>query len=72
MLTDVKGLCDVTNQLPSTCEDASKGAWWHNTCHFVNLNGTYVTAANVTGRHHMTWRAWKQSFKGNSDDDDKI
>lgn len=45
------------------CAVANKGAWWHKTCHFSNLNGQYGID-NATGIIWNHWRGYYHSLNG--------
>ena len=41
------------------CAVLEGGAWWHNVCHYTNLNGLYLKAGqrSITG---INWFHWKK------------
>ena len=43
------------------CSHELRGAWWHNTCNWSNLNGLYLGSQsdNCTG---VVWWTWKSYF----------
>ncbi|XP_035796369.1 fibrinogen-like protein A [Anopheles albimanus] len=43
------------------CAHYTAGAWWHNACTYVNLNGLYVNANNSTS---MLWFKFKDNQQG--------
>lgn len=47
----------------SNCAVANKGAWWHTTYHFSNLNGQYGID-NATGIIWYHWRGYYHSLNG--------
>ncbi|XP_050100966.1 fibrinogen-like protein A [Anopheles aquasalis] len=45
------------------CAHYTAGAWWHNACTYVNLNGLYMNANNSTS---MLWFKFKDNQQGMS------
>ena len=55
---------DRDNDLKShgNCAVDYKGAWWHNDCHRVNLNGFYGNTASGQGLNWFTWKGHSESM----------
>ncbi|KFB44834.1 AGAP011197-PA-like protein [Anopheles sinensis] len=45
----------------SSCASSYKGAWWHKSCHYVNLNGPYINKSDATS---MSWYYFKSEYRG--------
>ena len=42
------------------CADVYQGAWWHNICHYANLNGIYIGGQHTnTFANGVNWRQWR-------------
>ncbi|XP_039264199.2 microfibril-associated glycoprotein 4-like [Styela clava] len=40
------------------CAEVYKAGWWHNRCHYANLNGLY---ADITSAKGLSWYKWKNT-----------
>jgi hypothetical protein len=46
---------DTTNAV--NCAASYRGAWWHNSCFFSNLNGPYSSVV-THAFDYIVWRPW--------------
>jgi len=48
---------------PGNCAAIHRGAWWHNTCHYSNLNGVYNNTADHQGVNWYHCLSWNYSLR---------
>ncbi|XP_062499537.1 ficolin-2-like [Corticium candelabrum] len=46
----------------SNCVTLSKGAWWHKSCFYSNLNGLYFKNERFSNSEGINWNTWQSNI----------
>ena len=45
-----------------SCAQERKGAWWHKTCGYSNLNGLYLRGDHASYGDGVNWYHWREDY----------